>query len=181
MKVFCLILIVVALSSSSLQAQPLVTRNGYIGFFSKTPMEDIKAENNQVVAAIDLQKKSIAFTALLKSFLFRKELMQQHFNENYVESDLYPKTSFSGSFAGDVNLQKEGSYPIQVKGKLTLHGVTREIAVPAVLQVQNGKMVGTSNFQLVPSDFNIKIPTIVRDKIAERIDVRINVEYPISQ
>ena len=181
MKVFCITTIAVALLSSSLQAQPLMTRNGYIGFFSKTPMEDIKAVNKQVVAAIDLQKKTIAFAALLKSFLFRKELMQQHFNENYVESDRYPKTRFSGNFSGDVNTQKDGSYPVQVRGKLTLHGVTREISVPAVIQVQNGKLVGTSNFQLVPSDFNIKIPGIVRDKIAERIDVRVSVEYPISQ
>src|SRR5215213_6344089 len=139
-------LIVGVLFSTGLWGQPLITRNGYIGFFSKTPLEDIKAENNQVVAAIDLQKKTIAFTALLKSFLFRKELMQQHFNENYVESDTYPKTNFSGSFSGDVNLQRDGRYPVQVKGKLTLHGVTRDIAVPAVLVVQGGKMAGTTDF-----------------------------------
>lgn len=165
----------------TLQAQTLVTRNGYIGFFSKTPLEDIKAENRQVVAALDLQKKSIALTALLKSFLFRKELMQQHFNENYVESDKYPKTSFLGTFTGDVDTRKEGSYPVHVKGKLTLHGVTRDIAVPAVLTVQDGRMVGNCHFQLLPSDFNIKIPAIVRDKIAERIDVQVSVEYPIRQ
>lgn len=176
MKVLSII-IVFAFLGLTLQAQPLVTRNGYIGFFSKMPLEDIRAENKQVMAAIDLQKKTLAFTALLKSFLFRKELMQQHFNENYVESDKYPKASFSGNFTGDVNPQKDGSYPILVKGKLTLHGVTRDITVPAVLQVQNGKMTSTSNFQLVPGDFNIKIPAIVRDKIAERIDVRVKVEY----
>jgi len=173
--------IAVVLACYSLQAQPMVTRNAYIGFFSKTPLEDIKAENKQVVAAMDLSKKSIAFTALLKSFLFRKELMQQHFNENYVESDKYPKTSFSGNFTGDVDTRKDGIYPIQVKGKLTLHGVTRDLLVPAVIQVHNGRMTGTSNFQLLPSDFNIKIPAIVRDKIAERIDVRVNIEYPINQ
>lgn len=181
MKVFCVTIFIVALLHYSLQAQPLITRNGYIGFFSKTPLEDIRAENNQVVAAIDPSKKSIAFTALLKSFLFRKELMQQHFNENYVESDKYPKTSFAGSYTGHVDLQKEGSYPVQVRGKLTLHGVTREIVVPAVLQVKNGKLAGSSQFQLQPSDFNIKIPAIVRDKIAERIDVRVNIDYPIHQ
>ncbi|HYH14249.1 MAG TPA: YceI family protein [Flavisolibacter sp.] len=179
MKTFY-ILIAVLLCNIGLCAQPLITRNGYIGFFSKTPFEDIKAENSQVVAAIDLQKKTMAFTALLKSFLFRKELMQQHFNENYVESDKYPKTSFYGSFSGDVNPQKEGQYPVQVKGKLTLHGVTREVAIPAVIVVQKGKLSGTANFQLEPGDFNIKIPAVVRDKIAERIDVNVKTEYSIN-
>jgi polyisoprenoid-binding protein YceI len=161
-------------------SQPLITRNGFIGFYSKTPLEDIKAENNQVVGAIDLQKKSLAFSALVKGFLFRKELMQQHFNENYVESDKYPKTSFSGNYTGDVNTQKEGSYPVEVKGKITFHGVTRDVTVPAVLQVQKGKLTGTTKFQLLPGDFNIKIPSVVRDKIAERIDVSVKVDYPIN-
>lgn len=180
MKVLSIIIAAIFLCSFA-SSQPLVTRNGFLGFYSKTPLEDIKAENNQVVAAIDLQKKSLAFSALVKSFLFRKELMQEHFNENYAESDKYPKTSFAGSYSGDVNTQKDGTYPVQVNGKITFHGVTREVAVPAVLQVQSGKLTGTANFQLIPGDFNIKIPSIVRDKIAERIDVKVKVDYPINQ
>ncbi len=163
-----------------LQAQPLVTRTGYIGFFSKTPLEDIKAENRQVNAVIDPEKKNLAFALLVKGFLFTKALMQQHFNENYIESDQYPKAHFNGSYSGAVDLQKNGSYPVQVRGDLTLHGVTKNIEVPAVLEVQDGKLTGRSSFQLKPQDFNIKIPSLVRDKIAQQIDVAVKVEYNLS-
>src|ERR1700729_121170 len=96
------------------------TRTGFVGFYSKTSLEDIKAENNQVYAVIDAGKKNIAFALLLKGFVFVKELMQEHFNENYVESDKYPKASFSGSWSGDVALDKDGVYKVSVKGNLTL-------------------------------------------------------------
>ena len=157
-------------------SQTFITRNGYIGFFSKTPLEDIKAENRQVYAVIDAAKKNLAFTCLVKGFLFRKELMQQHFNENYVESDKYPKTSFTGSYSGDVNTGKDGTYPVQIKGQLTLHGVTQNIDVPATIEVKGNKIIGTSDFKLTPGDFNIKIPALVKEKIAKQIDVRVLVE-----
>jgi polyisoprenoid-binding protein YceI len=160
-----------------LQAQPLVSRSGYIGFFSKTPLEDIKAENRQVNAVIDPEKKNLAFALLVKGFLFTKALMQQHFNENYIESDKYPKANFSGNYSGEVDLTKNGIYPVMVNGNLTLHGVTKSIEVPAVFEVENGKLSGKSNFQLKPEDFNIKIPALVKDKIAKQIDVAVKVEY----
>src|ERR1700709_425664 len=78
------------------------TRTGFIGFYSKTALEDIKAENNQVYAVVDAAKKNLAFTLLLKGFVFTKELMQEHFNENYVESDRYPKANFSGTYTGEI-------------------------------------------------------------------------------
>src|SRR5215472_3726173 len=80
------------------QSQLYSTRTGFIGFYSKTALEDIRAENNQVYAIIDAAKKNLAFSCLIKGFIFQKELMQEHFNENYVESDQYPKASFSGSY-----------------------------------------------------------------------------------
>src|ERR1700744_4889033 len=90
------------------------TRAGFVGFYSKTALEDIKAENNQVYAIIDAGKKNMAFAVLLKGFVFTKELMQEHFNENYVESDKYPKASFSGAYSGDVALDKDGVYKVMV-------------------------------------------------------------------
>src|SRR5271154_2478015 len=103
----------------TVQSQLYTTRTGFIGFYSKTSLEDIKAENNQVYAVIDAGKKNIAFTLLMKGFIFTKELMQEHFNENYVESDKYPKANFTGSYSGDVPLDKDGLYNIIVKGNLT--------------------------------------------------------------
>src|SRR6202043_1715365 len=97
------------------------TRTGFIGFYSRTALEDIKAETNQAYVKVDAGKKNLAFAVLLKGFVFTKELMQEHFNENYVESDKYPKATFTGSFTGIVDIKKDGAYPVQVKGVLSLH------------------------------------------------------------
>ena len=152
------------------------TRSGFIGFYSKTALEDIKGENNQVYAIIDAGKKNLAFAALLKGFIFPKELMQEHFNENYVESDKYPKATFSGAYTGDVALDKDGVYKVMVKGNLTLHNVTRPVETPATLEVKAGHVVGAAELKLKPEDFNISIPSVVRDKIDKEITVRINID-----
>ncbi|PVD52743.1 hypothetical protein DC498_07370 [Terrimonas sp.] len=157
-------------------AQLYITKTGFAGFYSKTPLEDIKAENNQVVAIIDTEKKQLAFSMLLKSFTFRKALMQEHFNENYVESDKYPKAVFKGSFTGDIDVYKQQVYNIQVEGIITLHGADKKITIPATLEMRNGVLSGMAKFQLVPQDFNIKIPSLVSDKIAKLIDVEIRIE-----
>jgi polyisoprenoid-binding protein YceI len=161
-------------------AQQVVTRNGYIGFFSKAPLEDIKAETTQAAAVVDLSKKNLLFTALLKGFLFPKALMQEHFNENYVESDTYPKATFSRTYESDLDATANGTYNVQVKGELTLHGVTRELNLPATFQVQPDKLTGTAGFTVAPQDYNIRIPALVRDKIARQIAVLVNVEFQLS-
>ncbi|MBS1599553.1 MAG: YceI family protein [Bacteroidetes bacterium] len=163
------------------QAQIFMTRTGFIGFYSKTSLEDIKAENNQVYAVIDGSKKNLAFSVLLKGFIFRKELMQEHFNDNYVESDKYPKASFTGSYSGDINLTSNGSYKIMVKGNLTLHNITKPLEVPATLEINNGKLSGISDFKLKPEDFNITIPSIVRDKIENDITVHVKIDCNTSK
>lgn len=157
------------------RAQLYITKTGFVGFYSKTPLEDIKAENNQVFAAVDLSKKTIAFSMLLKGFLFRKELMQEHFNENYVESDKYPRATFSGTFSGDVDPAGQPAVTVQVKGKISLHGVEKEFSTPATIEIKDGVMNGTAKFQLLPQDFNIAIPSLVREKIAKQIDVVITI------
>jgi len=152
------------------------TRNGFVGFYSKTALEDIRAENNQVYAIIDAGKKNIAFSLLLKGFIFPKELMQEHFNENYVESDKYPKASFSGAYTGDVTLNKDGTYKVMVKGNLSLHNVTKPIETPATIEVKNGHLLGQAEFKLKPEDFNINIPSLVRDKIDKEMAVKVNID-----
>jgi YceI-like domain len=152
------------------------TRSGFVGFYSKTAMEDIQGENNQVYSIIDAGKKNLAFAALLKGFIFPKELMQEHFNENYVESDKYPKASFSGAYTGDVALDKDGVYNIVVKGNLTLHNVTRPVETPATLEVKGGHLLGHAEFKVKPEDFNISIPSVVRDKIDKEMTVKVNID-----
>jgi len=157
-------------------SQLYLTRTGFIGFYSKTPLEDIRGENNQVYAIVDAGKQDLAFAALLKGFVFPKELMQEHFNENYVESDKYPKATFSGVYTGHVDINKDGIYNVMVKGDLTLHNVTRPVETAATLEVKAGHLIGVAEFRVRPEDFNIGIPSIVRDKIDKEIRVKVNID-----
>jgi hypothetical protein len=174
--IFSALLCLAVLLPAAAYSQLYSTRAGFIGFYSKTPLEDIKGENTQVYAIVDAGKKNLAFAALLKGFVFTKELMQEHFNENYVESDKYPKATFSGTFAGDIALDKDGVYKVTVKGNLTLHNVTRPVEIPATLEVKAGHILGMAEFKLKPEDFNIGIPSVVRDKIDKEIMVKINID-----
>jgi len=161
--------------------QRLSTRTGFVGFYSKTALEDIKAENNQVFAIIEPGTKKLAFSLLLKGFVFPKELMQEHFNENYVESDKYPKATFTGTYTGDVDLNKDGIYKVVVKGDLNLHNTTKPVEASATLEVKAGHLVGTTEFKSKPEDYNISIPSLVRDKIDKEIAVKVRIDCPITK
>src|SRR5579863_9034219 len=172
MRLKCCIFMFIIFFSFQGICQNYMTKTGFIGFYSKTPFEDIRGENNQVYAVLDPASHHMAFAVLMKGFIFPKELMQVHFNENYVESDKYPKTTFSGTCTGDMDLSKEGTYEVVIKGDLNLHGVTKPIETTAQLEVKKDHIKGTSVFKLKPEDFNISIPSIVRDKIASEINVK---------
>ena len=176
MKSIIAVLICLAAICPAAHSQLYQTRTGFIGFYSKTALEDIRGENNQVFAIVDPGKKNLAFAALLKGFIFPKELMQEHFNENYVESDKYPKATFSGSYSGDVDLARDGVYKVMVKGDLTLHNMTHPVETSATLEVRAGHLVGVAEFRLRPEDFNIGIPSVVRDKIDKLILVKVNID-----
>lgn len=171
-----IITLVFAASGMLSYGQLYLTRSGFVGFYSKTSLEDIKGENNQVYAVIDIGKKELAFTSLVKGFIFPKELMQEHFNENYMESDKYPKASFSGSFTGDIDVKKDGVYAVTVKGRLSLHNTTQEVEVPATLEIKGGRLLGQTQFRVKPEDYHVDIPSIVRDKIAKELTVNVKVD-----
>lgn len=154
-----------------------MTRNATISFHSHTFLEDVDAVNNHALAVIDVNKKNIAFSSLMRNYVFRKKLMQEHFNENYIESDKYPKSTFSGTYSEDVPMDKDGTYPVNVKGKISLHGITKEVQVPATLTIKGETITGNATFKLNPSDFNISIPFIVRDKIEKENTVKVNAEW----
>jgi polyisoprenoid-binding protein YceI len=156
-----------------------MSKTAFIGFYSKTPLEDIIAENQQAFAVVDLNKKQLAFAVLLKGFEFKKELMQTHFNENYVESDKYPKANFAGSFNAEVNKNGDAT-EMQVTGNITLHGVTKNITIPATMQMVNGKLTAHATFKLKPEDFNISIPSLVRDKVSSEITVEVKLNADLK-
>ncbi len=178
---FCFIFLTAICSFLHGHCQNYMTKTGFIGFYSKTSLEDIKAENNQVYAVLDPVSHHMAFAVLLKGFIFTKELMQEHFNENYIESDKYPKATFSGICSGEMDLNKDGTYEVVIKGELNLHGVSKAMETTAQLEVNKGHIKGTSVFKLRPEDFNISIPSIVRDKIASVIDVKVQIDWTISK
>ena len=173
----CFIILSVLCLSFNGICQNYTTKTGFIGFYSKTPFEDITAENNQVYAVLDPGSHHIAFAVLLRGFIFPKELMQEHFNENYVESDKYPKATFSGISEGEIDLSKDGIYQVVIKGDLNLHGVNKAIETTAQLEVKKGQILGSSSFKLKPEDFNIQIPGVVRDKIAKEINVKVQIVW----
>jgi polyisoprenoid-binding protein YceI len=149
------------------------TKTGKISFYSKAPMEDIEAKNKTVAAVMDIKTGAIQFSVLMKSFEFEKALMQEHFNENYVESDKFPKADFKGSVANNssVNYSKDGTYNTVVKGKLTIHGVTKEVEAPGVIKIEGGKIDASSTFNVLLSDYNVSIPSMVKDKVSNTIKI----------
>jgi hypothetical protein len=177
MRLKCFIFLITIFVSFQGICQNYMTKTGFIGFYSKTPFEDIQGENNQVYAVLDPASHHMAFAVLLKGFIFPKELMQVHFNENYVESDKFPKATFSGTCSGEMDLSKDGIYQVVVKGDLSLHGVTKTLETTGQLEVKNGKITGSSAFKIKPEDYQITIPSIVRDKIAQKIDVKVQIVW----
>lgn len=155
------------------------TKNGHIGFFSHTSMEDIQAENESVVSVIDAIKGKIEFKVPVNAFLFRKKLMQEHFNENYMESDKYPDAKFSGVIDNnaDVNYSVNGKYNVTSSGKLTMHGVTRDVVAKGSITVNGQTLIVESEFLVNPEDYKISIPGAVRNKIAEEIKITVNCKY----
>lgn len=161
-----------------------LTRTGHISFYSKTPLEDIQASNRQAASVIDFATGEIVFSVLMKSFEFPKALMEEHFNENYVESDKYPKATFKGKIVNiqTVDVQKNGSYPVEVEGELTIHGITKPVKTTGVLKVKDNKIHGKSHFNVAVADYNIQIPQLVRENIAKNIDIQIDMVYePFKQ
>jgi hypothetical protein len=151
------------------------TRTGTISFFSATPLEDIAARNQHVGAVVDTQTGQVAFTALMKEFKFPKSLMQDHFNENYVESEKYPQAIFKGHLAdwSAATLAKTGPQAVLVEGDLTIHGVTQRVRVPGTLELQANRLLVNAKFAVAPDSYHIEIPLLVRGHIAKTVDVTV--------
>ena len=157
---------------AGLSAQKFSTKTGEVSFFSDASLEDIEAVNHQVLAAIDLDKGNIAFVVQIRSFEFEKALMQEHFNENYMHSDKFPKSTFEGSILNPEVARKDGTHEIKLKGKLTIHGQTKEIAVPATLVRQGKELTIQCRFTILLADFGIKNDKV--NNIANEIEVKVN-------
>ena len=162
--------------SFALQAQKLYsTKTGQVKFNASSPLEQIIAVNNQVDSKMIDKTGQIVFSLLVKSFKFERELMQEHFNENYMESDKFPRSEFKGNITNmnEVNFAKDGAYKTNVAGKLTMHGVTKDITVPGTITVTGNTLKASANFTIKLQDYGITVPGMVADKVAKEAAIKL--------
>ena len=174
------LIICFAFVASAIGQGKYATKTGQINFEASVPsFEEVKAKNTDVSAVLDAASGNFAALALMKGFRFKVALMEEHFNENYIESSKYPKATFKGTIQDFDISEVAGKKEYLIKGTFNLHSVDKNMEVPAVISV-NGDVVSlTAQFVMHPEDFNIKIPSIVSNKIAE--DVNVSVEFNLQQ
>jgi polyisoprenoid-binding protein YceI len=154
-------------------------QSGNVTFFSKAPLEDIEAHNGKAQSIINTTTGEIAVKVSIKSFVFDNGLMQEHFNENYLESDKYPFATFKGKINEHIDWTKPGTYPVSATGKLNVHGVERDQTIKGKLDVGSGKLQLDADFTVALADHKIEIPTLVFQKIAETIAVTTRFVYQL--
>lgn len=181
MKITGWIFLMLAFSTYT-YAQKYYTKNGFISFHSNTSLEKIEAENNQVTSVLDTKTGDLQFSLPIRGFRFKKSLMEEHFNENYLESDKFPKAQFKGVITNwtGINLQADGTYPVKVSGQLSMHGKTQEIQISGTLLIAAGKITGQSTFTVKLADYQIEVPRLVKNNISETIEIRVNCLYDHS-
>ena len=152
-----------------------ITKTGKVSFFSTSIIEDIEAHNNTAASVVDIGGGQLAFSIAVKEFTFKRTLMQEHFNENYMESDKYPRATFAGRFTGlDLaTLTTPGLHTVSVEGDLVLHGVTHHVTVQGTMELKSGQLLVFSYFSVAPADYNIEIPLLVRENIAKIVSIRV--------
>jgi polyisoprenoid-binding protein YceI len=156
-------------------ARIYVIDEGKINFKSDAPLEIIKASSSDIRGLIDFDKQTFAFSVAIVSFEgFNSALQREHFNENYMESDKFPRATFAGRLIEKIDVNQNGVYTVRAKGKLNIHGVEQERIIQGTVMIQGNAIEINSNFSIPLQDHNIAIPKVVQQKIAETIHVEIN-------
>lgn len=158
--------------------QKFYTKNAQINFDATTSSSPEKVEgiNRSGTCVVDTKSGNMQFAVLMKAFAFEKALMEEHFNENYMESDKFPKAEFKGEIKDndDINYSKDGTYKVKVKGKLTMHGVSNDVDAEAKIIIQNGKISAMADFNVKLSDYNVSIPGLVADKVSKTVKISVS-------
>ena len=156
-------------------AQKYITESSKISFYSEAPIENIDAHNTKATSIFDSDKGEIAFSVPIKDFTFKRSLMQEHFNEKYMESEQYPKATFNGTITGFSI--KPGKQNATAEGELTIHGVTHTVKINGEMEFKDSKVYMNSSFIVKLEDYKIKIPSILFQNIAEEIEVKVELTY----
>jgi len=165
---------------ASLNAQKYIDKAGSVKFFSTAPLEDIEAKSTQVSSVIDASTQDLVALVMMRSFVFPNSLMQEHFNENYIESELYPKATFKGKLTDFDKLAKTPGLlqKVKVSGEMNMHGVTRPFeTVAEITWLDDKSFKGHAVFKIKLADYNIEIPTMVFQNIAEIVDVTLDLNF----
>ena len=178
MKIFTTLFCSFLFVAVSISQERYLTKNEAINFFSKAPIEDITADNNQVLSIIDATSGKMAISILIKSFMFKKALMQEHFNENYLESDTFPKATFQGIILNFDTL-KDAETKLKVKGILTIHGISKEKTIEANFKRTKAAIIVDGDFIVALDEFNVEIPSVVEKNIAKQIKVSFNFNHTL--
>ncbi len=174
-KLTLIVLLLFGLGFTS-NSKKVIARQGQVSFFSYTSVENIKAENNQVLSIIDLEEGTIAVDMLMNAFVFEKALMREHFNESYIETDIFPKATFNGKIEG-FDAQLQGTQVKIIKGAFTMRGVTKDIEIKTKIENNNGRYILSGTFETFVKDYNINIPPLLAGNIAKSIEVNFKFEY----
>ncbi|MGF6926202.1 polyisoprenoid-binding protein YceI [Chitinophaga sp. W2I13] len=152
-------------------------KNTRLSFFSSSPLEDIEAKTDKGASALNTKTKEVFFKVPISSFQFKKKLMQEHFNENYLESDKYPFAEFKGKINESPEFSKDGTYPVTITGTLNIHGVEKSYTAKGTITAQGTTLTAVSTFNVRVADHGIKIPSLVVQNVAEVVAVTVNAVY----
>lgn len=174
-KIFLFFAVVITACTAQAQGK-YYTKTGRVTLYSNAPLEDIEASTKTAGAVLDAASGTLQFSVLLKGFEFKKALMQEHFNADYVESDKFPNSEFKGSITNnaEINYTKAGTYNAKVKGKLSLHGVTKDVSTNGVIVVDADGLKTTAVFNISLPDYNIKRPSLVKNKVSNTIQITVD-------
>jgi hypothetical protein len=167
-------LIIVTFFSFNLShSQIFKAKSATIHFLSKATLEDIEATSKHAVMALDGGSGAIQVQAQIKAFKFASSFMEEHFNENYMESGKYPFATFKGKISEKIDYNKDGEYKVTCTGKMEMHGVTQEVTIPGIIIIKGKELTLTADFKVKPADYKIKIEGAYTEKIAKEIGVDI--------
>jgi hypothetical protein len=171
------IILLVWLNTNQAKQETYVCKNARISLYSEAPLENIDATSSQGTSVFNAATGDLVFSMPIRSFRFQKSMMQEHFNENYMESDKYPNATFKGRIQEKVDTQKDGTYPVTVTGVLDVHGVKQNRSIKGTVAVNKGTVSMNSEFMVQCKDHRIDIPQLVFKKIAETIQIKVAATY----
>jgi len=172
-KIIAALVCLSGLYLQSANAQIYLADSARISFYSQTKAEDIDAVNTMAKPIMSIATGEFDVSLLNTAFSFKKDLMKEHFNEDYMESSKYPTTVFKGKINETVDYMEDGVHKITVTGTMDMHGVKKQITVPGTITVKGGKLYVYAKFNVKIADYNIKLPSFLSINVADNVDVTV--------